>query len=268
MSVQAIDRGQTALGKALQLLDVFVESGEPIPLAEAARRLNLPRQTVHRLTWQLVDEGLLRRDLAKDMFAVGPRLSGLALGTLSATWQPGPVHAVLEDLAGDIRETCNLSVLEGNRLLYIDRVECDWPVRAQFDPGARMPIHATAGGKLLLAYLPSRSRSRLLAALPMPALTERTITNADRMAQEITSIRKLGYALNNEENAEGLVGLAVPIRDGAKRVAAALAVHAPLTRVAHADLPAFASPLRDAADRIEHQLILMKDPSYDQTDTR
>jgi len=268
MSVQAIDRGQTALGKALQLLDVFVESGEPIPLAEAARRLNLPRQTVHRLTWQLVDEGLLRRDLAKDMFAVGPRLSELALGTLSATWQPGPVHAILEDLAGDIRETCNLSVLEGNRLLYIDRVECDWPVRAQFDPGAKMPIHATAGGKLLLAYLPSRSRSRLLAALPMPALTARTITTTERMAREITSIRKLGYALNNEENAEGLVGLAVPIRDGAKRVAAALAVHAPLTRIAHSDLPSFAPPLREAADRIEHQLTLMKEESNDRTDTR
>ncbi len=268
MPEPAIDRGQTALGKALQLLDVFVACGEPIPLAEAARRLNLPRQTVHRLTWQLVDEGLLRRDLAKDMFAVGPRLSGLALGTLSATWQPGPVHGILEELAGDIRETCNLSVLEGNRLLYIDRVECDWPVRAQFDIGAKMPIHATAGGKLLLAFLPSRSRTRLLAALPLPALTARTITDAARMAQEITGIRKLGYALNNEENAEGLVGIAVPIRDAAKRVAAALALHAPLTRVAHADLPAFAPQLRHAADRIEHQLNLMKDQSNDGTDDR
>ena len=262
-TLRAIDTTDTppthsALGKALQVLEVFLQDGAPLPLAELARRLDLPRQTVHRLVRQLVEEGLLQRDLEKDSYAVGPRLMGLATDTIRAAWQPGPLRAILASLVAEIEETCNLGVLDGDRVRYVDRVECNWPIRAQLSAGDQVPIHATAIGKLLLAYLPSRPRKRLLAAISMPSLARNTITTTERMEAELLSVRKLGYAMNNEENADGLVGIAVPILDDARRAVAGLALHAPTSRVAHADLPRFVDPLRRAAGRIEEQIGLMR----------
>lgn len=251
-------QGNSALGRTLRVLDVFLDGTDPLSLADVARRLGLPRQTVHRLVRQLVDEGLLRRGLAKDSYVLGPRLVDLAGRAFRSSCQTGPSHALLRQLVDDVQETCNLGVLDGDHVRYIDRVECNWPIRAQFAAGAQVPIHATAIGKLLLAYLPSRARNRMLAALPLPRFTANTITDLDHLAADIAIIRKRGYSQNNEENADGLVGVAVPIRDPGGQVVAGLSVHAPATRLSISDIPRVLPPLKDAAAAMQRQLAMPK----------
>ncbi len=247
----------SALGKALSILEILLAQGEPVTLADVARRLNLPRQTVHRLLGQLEVNGMVRREPVRSYYAVGPRFLELGLQALRSAWQSGPVHKILTDLVTRTGESCNLGVLEGASVLYIDRVESNWPLRVDLHPGSRVPFHATAIGKLLVAHLPSRNRRRLLHAGPLTAYTTHTLTDASTLETHMKTIRRTGYAMNQEEYVEGAVGVAVPIRGARNQVVAGLSLHAPQIRmpldVAKGHLP----QVIEAARRIEQQIAWM-----------
>lgn len=230
MPQRAPASANSALRKSLAVLQWLVEADRPCTLASITRALGLPRQTVHRLLQQLSDEGLVHRGLDPEGYVIGTRLHTLASAVVQARWRQAPLRAHLTRLVAAVGETCNVGVLDGDRVLYVERVECDWPLRAQLRAGDRVPVHATAIGKLLLAHLPSRARARLLDALVLEQYTARTIIERERLATALGEIRRQGYSINDEENTEGLVGIAVPIRDARARVIAGLAMHAPSAR--------------------------------------
>jgi len=245
----------SALGKAVRVLEVIVQGDRPATLAELAQKTGLPRQTVHRIVRQLEDTGIIQRGVERDQFTVGPQLLEIGTGALSAASHSGPARAVLRHLVEELGETCNVGVLDRDEVVYIDRVECDWPLRLQLRPGSRVPIHATAIGKLLLAHLPSRTRRRLLAAAPLAALTDKTLTDPEALEVELREIRRDGYALNAGENTPGLIGLAVPIKAASGRVMAGLAVHGPEPRLSMDQARAALAKLQTAADKLADLMI-------------
>src|SRR3546814_3491183 len=105
-------------------------------------------------------QGLLVREPADKQFTIGPRLNALAIGTVAASVRRAPRHAILEALARETGETCNLGMLDGNAVLYLDRVETHWPLRLQLSVGSHVPLHCTAMGKLFLSQMPKRARER------------------------------------------------------------------------------------------------------------
>ena len=222
------------LARAFQVLEAVIDAGMPLSVAELAERTDIPKPTMHRLVANLVAEGLLRNEGPGNALVPGLRITSLLVRVQAGSWPGGPLRAVVESLVGDIRETCNFGVFDRDAVLYLERVECDWPIRVQFGPGSRVPLHASAIGKLLWAHLPARARRRLLDALPREALTANTIIDGEALEQEFKDIRRQGYALNRAENTEGLIGLAVPVRLGGTddgKVVAGLSVHAPETRL-------------------------------------
>lgn len=232
----------SALGKALAVLEVLLDEPGPLSLAEIAARTDLARPTVHRMVKQLEEQGLLRRSPGVDGYGVGPRLVELGTRALAAGSRAAPCRRILDNLVRQLGETCNLGVLARDEVIYIERVECDWPLRIQYHVGSRVPLHATGIGKLLLAHLAARERRRLLRVLPLTKLTDRTIIEPDALERELTAIRRQGYAANDGENTQGLIGLAVPIRDPRDKVIAGLAVHAPEARM----------PLARALEHLPH----------------
>ena len=142
----------SALAKSMAVLDLVAAEGRPLGLVEVTERLGLSKPTVHRIMRQLEDEGLLRREPLRERYSVGPRLCTLSINALSSAVQGGAVHAILADLVGRIGETCNIGVLDRTEVVYVDRVECDWPLRLQLAPNSRVPTYCTANGKLLLAW--------------------------------------------------------------------------------------------------------------------
>jgi len=256
--VQRAD-AHSALGRALSILEVLLAQGEPLTMADVARRLKLPRQTVHRLFGQLEANGLVRRETVRAYYSVGPRFLKLGLDALRSAWQSGPVHAILTELVSHTGETCNLGVLDRTSVLYVDRVESNWPLRVDLHPGSRVPFHATAIGKLLVAYLPSRSRKRLLYAQPLARYTEHTVTDPAELETQMKTIRRGGYAVNQEEHFDGAVGLAVPIRNSGDKVVAGLSLHAPLIRISPDTAKNFLPRVVEAARRIEQQIAWMTD---------
>ncbi|WP_337133630.1 IclR family transcriptional regulator, partial [Staphylococcus aureus] len=127
----------------------------------------LPKPTLHRMLQQLEAAGMLQRDGDNRQYGTGVRLRRLAENLLLNNTVQGARHAVLRRLVEEVGESCNITALSGNEVLYLDRVETTAPLRFYLHPGSRVPVHCSASGKLFLAQLSPTQRKRLLAHVPL-----------------------------------------------------------------------------------------------------
>jgi DNA-binding IclR family transcriptional regulator len=247
----------SALERALAVIETLLASDRPIGLLEIARRLDIPRQSAHRIVNQLLDAGMMQRHLDRDRFALGPRMRRLALNTVDHSHRLGPMHGVLEDLAERTGETCNLGVLDANDVLLVDRVESHWALRVHSEVGKRLEFHSSGIGTLLVAHLPKERRHRLLTSRPLKRFTSFTLTDEDALEAEFTTIRRRGYSVSSQGTMLGLFSIAVPVRDPGGRVLAGLACQAPLMRISIEQAEKDLLPLLlDAARRMEKIIAL------------
>ena len=141
-------------------------------------------------------------------------------------------RAVLAQLVGTLGETCNLTAPDGDRVVYMERVETEEPLRLFFAVGSHVPMHCTASGKLFLAHLPAARRAAILDGLPLPRYTATTLTDRRALEAELERIARQGYATDAEEFVDGLVCVAVPVPGAGRRtVHCAVALQAPAARM-------------------------------------
>ena len=216
--------------RAVSVLEALVAAERPQALAELTGMVRLPKPTLYRMLGMLETAGLVIREPGARRYAPGPRLAALGRNVMLNGSLRAARGAILAKLVGEIGETCNFTMLDGAQVVYVDRVETAWPLRMTLTSGSHVPLHCTASGKLLLALLPKASRERLAAQLPLNRFTDSTITDPKRFGAELARIRGNRYATDNEEFHAGLVCVAVPVI-GKKRACAALAVHAPVSRM-------------------------------------
>ncbi len=254
--------GSSALGKGMAVLSAILRAAKPPSLSDLADATLLPRPTVFRLVKQLEETKLVTRAADGVTYVPGPSLMTLASDALTSFAQTAPVYAILRGLVHDVGESCNVGVLDRDGVVYIERVECDWPLRLQIGIGSRVPLHATAIGKLMMAHMPSRTRKRLFASGERERFTENTITDPKSLEIQFKQIRRQGYASNDQENTIGLIGLAVPIYDTRGKVVAGLSLHAPLARMtvqtAVENLPRFRAAARLIEDTMRDRQALAK----------
>ena len=217
--------------RAMAVLEALVAAERPPSLADLTTTLRLPKPTLYRMLGMLEDARLVAREPGARRYAPGPRLAALGRAALLNGGLRAERHAILARLVDAIGETCNFTMLDGDAVVYLDRVEAAWPLRMTLSSGSRVPLHCSASGKLLLAMLPKSSRTRLLAHLALTRHTDTTITDMRRLGDELARIRAQKYATDNEEFHAGLACVAVPVTDARKRVCAAIAVHAPVSRM-------------------------------------
>jgi DNA-binding IclR family transcriptional regulator len=240
--------------RSLRLLSLLAQEGRALSLAELSVRLGLPKVTTHRLCAQLLDGGFLARDVDERCFAVGPALRKLAFDTLNHGVVRGLRHEVLAALVTKVGETCNFTTLDGTQVLYIDRVEAQWPLRLTLDVGSHVPLHCTASGKLFLAEMPAAEREALIAQLPLTRMTRHTITSAKALKTECEAIATQGWSNDREEFIAGLIAVAVPVRDTGGRARAAIALHAPSARLSLSEAQRQLPALHAAAQRMGNLL--------------
>ncbi len=220
-----------APARALRILDLVCAHGSAMTLAEITEALAVPKGTTHRLCSLLVSMGYLARDVDHRSYAVGKSLRRLALNTLKHRSVQSLRHDVLMELVKRVGETCNFNALDGTQVVYLDRVEGQWPLRLIFDVGSRVPLHCTASGKLLLAHMRASESTRILPYLRLDAKTPSTITCQMELERECRQIREQGYSTDREEFIAGMVAVAVPVRDTRGEVRAVVAMHAPTARM-------------------------------------
>lgn len=253
-SAESGDAGGSALHKGFSLLEALVLADQPATLADLAVQLGVPKATAHRLLSTLEAAGLLKRDLSGRGYLLGDRAVQFSLRAASFHARTSSVRIILEGLVAEVGETVNLGILAGSEVSYIDRVECNWPLRYHLGAGSRVPLYCTATGKLFLAMMPAARRRLILDEIRMPALTPHTITDRKKLEQECERIREERVAYNNQENMLGLIGLSVPIFDPGGEMVAGLAVHAPLPRLTLESARAHVPTLRRAAEKLARTL--------------
>ncbi len=240
----------SATDRSLRLLSLLATEGRALSLAELSVRLGLPKGTVHRLCTQLKASGYIARDIDERCYVVGSALRRLALDTLNHSAIRGLRHEILAALVTKVGETCNLTTLDGASVLYVDRVEAKWPLRLTLDVGSHVPLHCTASGKLFLAFMGKRERDTLIDRLPLTTMTKHTIVNAKKLKAECDDIAAKHYSFDREEFIDGLVAVAVPVKDAQGKVRATVAVHGPTSRMTLSRATKAIPALNEAAERM------------------
>jgi len=248
-----------ALGhmKPLVLLERLAEAQHPMGLAELATALEVPKPTVHRWLGVLEEAGLVQRTLDGRRYEVATRASRLAFSILSNKPSGAIRHEILRQVVRDVGETCNLTILDGAEVRYLDRVESQWPLRITFQPGSRVPAYCSASGKLFLALMQPAKRDLALCGIKVEKKTDSTIVGKSALMNELADIRSNGYALDREEYLPGLVCLAVPVfrTNGRSRACvAALAIQAPVARLSLEDMLTKLPILKEAADSMSETI--------------
>jgi DNA-binding IclR family transcriptional regulator len=241
--------------RALVVLEQLAAAGQPYTLSQLSARLHIPKATLLRLIDSLETRGYVihvpdSRGHDRSI-ALGPRAAQFALATLANNTFTRSCRVLLRTLVESLGETCNLTALDGDRVLYIQRVETTEPLRMEMRPGMHVPLHCTASGKLFLSQMTALERNALLERLVLTKMTHRTLPNPKALAAELEQLAVRGIGIDNEEFVRGMVAIAVPVRDPAsQRVLAALAVHAPTARATLEELLESVDLVKQTASRL------------------
>ena len=241
--------------RALLLLETITQAKEPPTLNELMAAIGLPKATTHRFVALLERLGFVQRASDGRRYEVGHRLLALSLEGMRHAFDLAPRRIILSALVKEIGETCNITMLDGECLIYLDRVESDWPLQFRLTIGSRVPLHCTASGKLFLSLGPLSLRKTLFRTQPFQRHTARTLTTTEQLETELTRIRQTGVGTDNEEFMEGMAATAVPICDSRGRICATVAVHGPVTRLPFSRAIALVPALKKAAKALEQTLL-------------
>lgn len=233
--------------RLLLVLEEVARKGVPITPTEVNAHLGLPKPTIHRLFATLEDEGFLQRDIDGRAYSPGRRLRGMATGVLSSLRIRSARLAVLRKLSDLIGETCNIALPDRDSMIYLERVETEWPLRIQLPVGTTVPFYCTASGKMYLSTLPKSHLARYATSEPLVANTSNTIILPDTLIATVNEARTNAYAVDDEEFMDGMIAIAVPIVDGNERLVATLSFHAPTVRFSVEKAREYLPALREAA---------------------
>lgn len=234
----------TALQRGLQLLQLFSESSQGLTAKQVADHSRFPVSTVHRFLTNLEAGGFLNCSgnvyhLGTACFAIGQAaLAQLDIRRVSLPY--------LQELNRQTRETVHLTVRHGAVAVYVEKLDSTQQLRIYSRIGATVPLHCTAVGKVMLAYMPEEQRKRVLPQLELKRYTPNTIGSLQELEAELRRIKKNGYACDHEEHELHIRCVAAPVWDHAGVVNASLSITAPIVRMSLSRLRQLA-PLIEAA---------------------
>ncbi|HEX3493704.1 MAG TPA: IclR family transcriptional regulator C-terminal domain-containing protein [Streptosporangiaceae bacterium] len=244
--VQSLDRG-------LAVIRAFGPDREQLTLSEVAAATKLTRAAARRFLLTLVSLGYVRSDGRK--FSLRPRVLELGYAYLSGLALPDVAAPHMEELVARLHESCSISVLDGQHVVYVVRVPTKRIMTVAISVGTRFPAYATSMGRVLLAALPPDELERYLAEAKLEPLTDRTVTDADRLRELLAEVAEQGYAIVDQELEEGLRAVAAPIRGAPDVGMAAINVSAHAARVSMEALRENILPaLLETATQIEADL--------------
>ena len=241
--------------RLLLLLQEVAAAGVPVTPTEVNSRLGLPKPTVHRLFATLEESGFLQRDIDGRSYSPGSRLRGMSVNVLSSLRIRAARLAVLNALANEVGETCNVATPDRDSMIYLDRVETKWPLRIQLPVGTAVPLHCTASGKMYLSSMQPSHLEQYLNAVKLDKQTAHTITSVTELGAELRTIQEQGYSTDNEEFMEDMVACAVPILDGRGRLVSTLSIHAPTLRMSLAEVRTHVPLMHETAAKLTKLLL-------------
>jgi len=244
-----------SLVKGLNLLTVLAHSKEARGVSDLAREVGLTKSNVHRLLQTMTAQGFVRHDTERGIYEPSLKLWELGRLVMARVDVRRIAAPLMAELSARTGESVHLSVLDGAEVVYIEIAESSHPVRAYSRIGRHTPAHCVATGKALLAHAPPSvvAEAAEMAARLGP-LTPRTIISQAALEEELTRVRRLGYALNRGERSEAVRGVAAPIWGFDGRAIAAVGIAGPAERLKPATMRQLAPVVMDAAAEITRRV--------------
>ncbi|WP_063819235.1 IclR family transcriptional regulator [Herbidospora cretacea] len=245
-------RKSASVDKAFELVHAVSDAGrDGITLGALASRAGIAVSTAHRYVTSLLELGVLDRDPAGS-YRLGVTLIMLAGQYLDEDGLRAAARPYLSELVEVSGETVHLGVLVGEQIVYVDKVESAKSIRLVSHIGKRAPLHCTAMGKAMLALLKPSRRDEILAG-PLEVRTPRTLTGNALLA-ELGVVRDQGFAIDDEENEEGVRCVGLAIKNASGEPVGAFSVSAPAARFSRDDCHRLAPKARAMADDISKRI--------------
>lgn len=244
--VQSVDR-------AITVLEILAREGHA-GVSEVAAEIGVHKSTAFRLLAALEERDLVEQnaDRGKYQLAFGIlRLASSIPARIDLVRQSQPL---LDELAAEIDETINIAVVREHFAVNVQQAMGTAAVASQNWVGQLTALHATASGKVLLAFMPQEQLTGILEKAGLPKLTPQTITSRKALLAQLEEVRESGLATAHEELEVGLNASAVPIRDHTGSVVAAISASGPAYRFDDAEIKRTADALRDTGARISHRM--------------
>ena len=224
----------TALARGLAVIRAFSGQDEQMTLADIAKLVALPRATVRRCLLTL--EALGYVELRGRFFRLAPQVLTLAQAYLSSSLLPRVTAPFLERMSGELGESCSVSVLHDDQVIYVARSARKRLASLHRDVGARLPAYCTSMGRVLLAALPDSELDAFLKRVPREAYTRFTVTGGRELREAVAEVRRRDYSVVDQELELDLRAIAVPLRNASGRVVAALNVSTQASRTGKREL--------------------------------
>jgi IclR family pca regulon transcriptional regulator len=238
----------TSLARGLIVIQAFTQQNPQMTISQLSIKTGLSRAAVRRCLYTLTKLGFAGAEDGQ-RYALRPRMLTLShtyttSSTLSQSAQP-----ILERMSATYRESFSVATLDGDEIVYIARTSVPSRVMAvDLHIGSRLPAYCTSMGRVLLAYLPPEQLEQYLSRAELTPHTTRTITSVEKLRLALRNVRRLGYALVDQELEVGLRSLAVPVYAPNGKVVATVNLSGNAPRMPVFDMQShFLAPLRNAA---------------------
>lgn len=253
MTVENTTRSTMQMSSVLRSFLILEKLAEmqPVSLRELVAELGYSKSTIQRTLTTLEAAGWIHQtspdtttwEVSARAFAVRPQV-------LNGTTLLARAQSVMTELMTETDETIHLSILnDPSSVALIERIDCSQPVRTYTPIGSLSPIHATANGKAMLAYLSARE-IELVVSGKLERYQKNTITEPDRLLAELAQVRRDGYAVNNSEYRSAVAAIGAPIFDTTDRPVAAICISMPGSRFDPEKVEKLGLLTRQYADRI------------------
>ena len=241
------------LVKGLQLLELLARSEGALGVSDLAAKLALGKSNVHRLLQALVELGYVQKNELRSTYQASLKLWEIGTALASRLSVKTAALDAMERLLKNTRETVHLSVLDGDDVVYLHKLDSPEPVRAYSEVGGRAPAHCVATGKAILAWQTALYLGGLVGRLQRH--TPKTITDPADFLRDLERVRANGYAVNRGEWRESVWGIASPISNADGVVVAAIGVSGPASRIKPAHIKELASDVMAAAAAVSSNVV-------------
>lgn len=248
---KSLPEASRSVDRALQILMEVAKSRKPTSFVDLQKRLTLPKATLHKLLSTLQERDFLSRDEESGKYAIGLAAFEVAASASTTSDIRALVNPTLRNLARQYDEACNLGILDGGEMVYLDRVDPpDQIVRLASLVGRRIPAYASAGGTAALASLYDEAILTLFPEVLPVVPTRNTVRTREELQQRLAEAREKGYGIDLEETFVGVRGVGVAISvAGWPTIAVSFTI--PLQRAPIERLRELAKPLMQARSEIE-----------------
>lgn len=231
MKNQNTSNNSRSIERGLLILGVLAQCGGEITLLELSNRVELNQSTVYRILSTFKKFNYVEQNKSNNKYRIGPAVLALSSGYLRSVNARDAVIQILTGLRDFCGETIHYAVRSGNELIYVEKIQGLHPIGLiATTMGERAPLHCTAVGKSLLAWLPAKLKQQIVNNYDFVRKTPATIVSPEAFLQELEEVKKRGYALNREEAEEGVSAIAAPVFNQ-QGVIGAISVTGPSSRI-------------------------------------